>query len=143
MEERFETFTILLAKINKAIRKIKARVMEEFDLKISHVSCIYYISVYKTLTATELCEICQEDKGAISRAILNLKEKGFIKNTDENNSRYRADLELTELGKTVADRISYNIRLYIGEASKGVDEHDRNIMYDCLSKIAFNIEKTL
>ena len=143
MEERFEIFTILLAKINKAIKKIKARVMEEFDLKISHVSCIYYISVYKSLTATELCEICQEDKGAISRAILELKEKGFIKNADENNSRYRADLELTELGKTVADRISYNIRLYIGEASKGVDEQDRNIMYDCLSKIAINIEKAL
>ena len=66
MKERFETFTVLIAKISRNIRKIKLQEMQEYNLKNSHISCLYYLYVSNGLTATELCERCEEDKATIS-----------------------------------------------------------------------------
>ncbi|MBQ7880983.1 MAG: hypothetical protein IJ358_04000 [Clostridia bacterium] len=43
MEQRFETFTVQIAKISRCIRKIKSEEMAEFNLKSPHVSCLYYL----------------------------------------------------------------------------------------------------
>ena len=56
MEERFETFTVLIARINRGIKRIKAEEMAEFGLKGPHVSCLYYLSCCGEMTAAELCE---------------------------------------------------------------------------------------
>ena len=39
MEERFETFTVLIARISRGIKRIKAEEMAEFGLKGPHVLC--------------------------------------------------------------------------------------------------------
>lgn len=44
MQQRFETFTVLIAKISRSIRRIKAEEMSEFHLKGPHVSCLYYLT---------------------------------------------------------------------------------------------------
>ena len=67
MEERFETFTVLIARISRSIKRIKAEEMADFELKGPHVSCLYYLSQQDSMTASELCERCDEDKAAISR----------------------------------------------------------------------------
>ena len=43
MIERFETFTVLITKISRSIRKIKTEEMAKFNLKSPHVSCLYYL----------------------------------------------------------------------------------------------------
>ena len=68
MEERFETFTVLIARISRSIKRIKADEMADFELKGPHVSCLYYLSQQDGMTAAELCERCDEDKAAISRS---------------------------------------------------------------------------
>ena len=78
MEGRFETFTVLIAKISRSIRRIKAEGMAEFGLKGPHVSCLYYLSVFGEQTASELCDRCDEDKAAISRSIEYLEREGYI-----------------------------------------------------------------
>ena len=45
MEERFETFTILIARISRSIKRIKSEEMADFELKGPHVSCLYYLSL--------------------------------------------------------------------------------------------------
>ena len=67
MEERFEAFTVLLSKLNRCIKRMKAEQMAQFQLKGPHVSCLYYLSEAGALTAAQLCERCEEDKAAISR----------------------------------------------------------------------------
>ena len=42
MEDRFETFTILISRINRSIRKIKNQEMADWGLKSIHVSCLHY-----------------------------------------------------------------------------------------------------
>ena len=43
MQDRFEAFTVLIAKISRSIRRIKADEMAEYDLKATHVNCLYYL----------------------------------------------------------------------------------------------------
>ena len=73
MEERFEAFTVLIARLSRSIRRIKAEEMAGFGLKVSHVSCLYYLHCAGALTASELCERCEEDKAAVSRAVDELE----------------------------------------------------------------------
>ena len=44
MEERFETFTVLITRISRSIKRIKADEMADFELKGPHVSCLFYLS---------------------------------------------------------------------------------------------------
>ena len=52
--------------------------MAEYNLRSAHVSCLYYLYTSKGLTATDLCERCEEDKATISRAVDYLETNGFI-----------------------------------------------------------------
>jgi DNA-binding MarR family transcriptional regulator len=79
--------------------------MAEFDLKSSHVSCLYYIYKSEALTAKELCEICKEDKANISRTIKYLETSGYILCEAQSNRKYHSHLKLTELGKAYCEEI--------------------------------------
>ena len=76
MQQRFETFTTLINRISRNIRKIKNQEMAQYDLRSGHISCLYYLYTQQGLTATELCERCEEDKGTISRCIDYLESNG-------------------------------------------------------------------
>ena len=53
MENRFETFTVLVNRISRNIRKIKNQEMAEYDLRSAHISCLYYLYANPGLTAIE------------------------------------------------------------------------------------------
>lgn len=96
MQQRFETFTVLIAKISRSIRRIKAEEMSEFHLKGPHVSCLYYLTQLGPLTAGQLCDRCEEDKAAVSRSLEYLEQNGYVTRPDK---RYRGPLTLTEKGQ--------------------------------------------
>lgn len=141
MEERFGTFTMLISKISRSIKRIKSEEMAEFQLKGSHVSCLYYLSVYGSMTAAELCERCEEDKAAISRSLDYLEKNGFVTYGENTRRRYRVALQLTEKGKEVCNRIGAKINRIVDEASEGLTEEDRKAMYHTLQLISRNLEK--
>ena len=78
MQERFETFTVLINRISRNIRKIKIQEMADYNLRSAHVSCLYYLYTHSGATATDLCERCEEDKATISRALDYLETTGYI-----------------------------------------------------------------
>ena len=141
MEERFRTFTVLITKINRSIRRIKTEEMGELNLKSPHVSCLYYLYKMESLTATELCDICQEDKASISRSIDTLENDGYIECESNAKKRYNSLLRLTskgaKIGKLLADKIDNILDL----ASNGLSEEKRNNMYESLMLISDNLEK--
>ena len=55
MQERFETFTVLINRISRDIRRIKNQEMAAYHLRSAHVSCLYYIYSLDGVTAAELC----------------------------------------------------------------------------------------
>lgn len=140
MEERFEMFTVLIAKSSRFIKRIKTEEMAEFDLKIPHVSCIYYLYKKERLTAKELCDICEEDKASISRALEYLENNGYIECLDQVKKRYKSPLKLTDKGKIVGKKIEEKIDNVLLEAGKGISEEKRKIFYESFSLICNNLQ---
>lgn len=141
MEERFQAFTVLVANLNRCIYKIKTEEMAEYNLKSSHVSCIYYIYRYGSLTPTELCDLCGEDKANISRALKYLEENRYLVVEKETNKKYQRPITLTESGNKIGKHLTEKINDILSLASEGLSEEDRNIMYYGLSLINDRLNK--
>ena len=73
-------------------------------------SRLYHVSVLSGkapggLTATQLTELCKEDKAAISRTLSQLSSKGLVScELPEHKRSYRTLYYLTEEGNTVVKR---------------------------------------
>lgn len=141
MVERYKTFTVLIANIARNIRKIKSEEMAKWGLRSHHVSCLYYLYDKKTLTAAELCEICEEDKANISRAIEHLENNGFIRCETKGNRRYKSHLKLTQKGEEVGKSIFQRVEKILSAASEGLEEPERKTMYQSLLLINDNLQQ--
>ena len=141
MKERFETFTVLINRISRNIRKIKNQEMAEYNLRSPHISCLYYLYMAGELTATELCERCEEDKAAISRALDYLEKNGFIVCESKSVKRYKSPLSLTEKGNYVGKRIADKIAGVLNEISDGLTEEERVAFYRSLAIISESLER--
>lgn len=139
--ERFKTFTVLIAKISRSIRKIKNEEMTELGLKSPHVSCLYYLYKEESLTAKELSDICDEDKAAISRSILTLEKLGYLSCESESKKRYKAPLVLTEQGRVVAKKIAEKIDSVLDFVSDAILEDERAKFYENLNSVCENLQK--
>ena len=140
MEERFETFTVLINRISRNIRKIKNQEMADYGLRSAHVSCLYYIYRAETITATELCEKCEEDKATISRALDYLEKNEFITCLSPNTKRYKSPLVLTEKGSIVGKKIADKIDGVLEQISVGLTEEERRSFYRYLTIISNSLE---
>ena len=140
MKERFETFTVLINRISRNIRKIKNQEMAEYNLRSSHISCLYYLYSAKGLTATDLCERCEEDKATISRALDYLETNGYLTCESKSVKRYKSPLALTDKGLTVAKKIADKIDGVLDEISVGLTEEERIAFYRSLSIISKSLE---
>lgn len=141
MEERFKLFTVFMTKIRRSIQRIKTEEMAEYNLKSPHVSCLYYLYTYGNMTATELCELCDEDKAAISRSIVQLENEGYVQYHENVKKRYRAPMELTEKGRSIAENLARKIDKVLETVGDGLDEGDRVIFYKSLALISNNLEE--
>ena len=140
MQERFETFTVLINRISRNIRKIKNQEMAEYNLRSTHVSCLYYLYINQGITATELCERCEEDKATISRALDYLETNGYLTCESKSAKRYKSPLMLTEKGKEAGKKIADKINGVLDAISDGLTEAERVAFYRSLSIISQSLE---
>ena len=141
--ERFEAFTTSVTKAYKCIQKIKLTEAERIGLKANHVMYMYYLGKNpEGLTATELCKLCVEDKAAVSRAIVDLTEKGFVKPSEMDSARkYRTKIMLTQEGNEINKKLNEAIAIAVNKASSSLSEIDRENFYSILFNITDNIEE--
>ncbi len=140
MNERFETFTVLINRINRNIRKIKNAEMAEYDLRSVHISCLYYLYTVKELTATDLCERCEEDKATISRALDYLEKNGYLVCESKAAKKYKSTFTLTEKGCEVGKKISDKIAKVLDEVGDGLTEEERIRFYRSLTSISGQLD---
>lgn len=140
MKERFQAFTVFIAKISRNIKKIKNQEMAEYGLRSVHVTCLYYLYGAESLTATELCELCEEDKATISRGLDFLEEQGYILCEAKSPKRYKSALVLTEKGMEVGKKITDKIHCVLEEICIDLSQEQRAEFYRSLAIISDNLE---
>ena len=140
MEERFELFTALITKISRSIKKIKNQEVEEYGLRSPHVSCLYYLYITDGLTATELCERCEEDKATVSRSLDYLETNRYILCESKSAKRYKSPLYLTEQGRMVAAKVAAKISRVLDDVSAAMTEEERVAFYRSLAMISDSLE---
>lgn len=138
--DRFATFTVLINRISRNIRKIKNQEMAEYNLKSIHVSCIYYLYIEDKMTATDLCERCEEDKATISRALDYLETKGYLTCESKSTKRYKSPFILTEEGRDIGKKIADKINGVLDIISTSLTEKERVEFYRSLSIISESLE---
>lgn len=137
MEKIFEHFTINILKLNKLVNRIKQYEMEEFGLKAIHVMCGYYL--YENpqgLTASELSKYAIEDKGAISRALGTMREKGLVA---YDAKTYNSIVTLTDEGKRFAELVLQKAARAVDAGCADQTEEERKQFYKTLSDIVVNL----
>ena len=141
MLQRFESFVTGITVCYKYIQKIKTMEMTEFGLKGAHVMCLFFLHHNpEGLTAAQLCQLCAEDKAAISRTIAFLQERGYI---DAGEKKYRAQLHLTESGLEVARRVDCLIEQWVELGGDGLSAQERATFYRALELISANLRETV
>ena len=140
MDNRFETFTVLINRISRNIRRIKNQEMAEYGLRSAHISCLFHLYVTGGLTATELCSRCEEDKATISRAVEYLEDNGYIACESAGAKRYRSPLRLTEKGSGVGGQIADKVQRVLDAVSVGLTEPERLAFYRSLSIISDSLD---
>ncbi len=140
--DRFSKFTILVNRIVRNIHRIKSGETSKLGLKGAHVSCLYYLYRSESpLTARELCDVCDEDKAAISRAVDFLCREGYVNCESTAAKRYRSPLALTEKGAEAGRYLAERVDSILVEASRGLSDGDREIFYRSLDLVSANLQK--
>ncbi len=141
MIERFQSFVTGISTCYKSIQRIKAMEMTEFGLKGAHAMCLVFLHYNpQGLTATQLCQLCAEDKAAISRTVQQLVAKGYIY---AGEKKYRAQLMLTEAGRELAAKMDKVIEQWVGNGGTGLNEEERGAFYRSLEIISANLRSSL
>ena len=140
MLSRFEQFSSSISSIYQYIQKIERVEMSRYGLKGSHTQCLIAMQRFpKGITASQLCEVCDKDKAAISRSVADLIQKGLVVRQTQNGNTYRANLVLTEKGANAAEKISQLAALAAEKASADLTEEQRDFFYNALQLIATNL----
>lgn len=137
MIERFQSFVTGISICYKYIQRIKSAEMTEFGLKGTHAMCLFFLHHNQEgLTAAQLCQLCAEDKAAISRTLATLQEKGYIQS---EKKKYRAKLTLTECGLRIAKQVDTLIEQWVGFGGDGLSEEERENFHHALQLISSNL----
>ena len=106
--ERFQTFSGLISRAEKALQRAKAENVRGYGLRSVHVSCLLALYEHEEgLTGTELAAVCGVDRAQISRVAAELTGMGLICEAAPGpRRRYRGALTLTEEGRELTAQIA-------------------------------------
>lgn len=138
MLRRFEEFCSIISSIQHHIQKIERDEMEKYGLKGPYAQYLVTMSrCPEGLTAAQLCEMCEKDKAAVSRALAELERRALVTREMANDTAYRALVKLTEEGTAAARYVCEKVRAAVEIA--GLTEQDRQMFYTSLRRIADNL----
>ena len=137
-ESRFEDFVGIISALGKEIQRIKNAEARRLGFRGADVMCLYYLVKYPDgLTAAELARLVDVSRAAVSRTVAHLAEDGFVEvgGSDDDASRYRVPIRLTEKGYEAARPLDDIIHRVLDEAGGELALRQRMQMYDSLNHI--------
>lgn len=140
MLNRFGAFVTGITACYKYIQRIKAMEMTELGLRGTHAMCLFYLHHNpQGLTAAQLCQLCDEDKGAISRTLSELEARGYLQ--ARATKKYRAEITLTPEGTEIAKKMDDLIKSWVEIGGDGLTEEQRSSFYLTLERIGTNLKE--
>ena len=137
MDHRFETFSLSILELNRYLQKIKELEMKQFGLKANHTMCLYYLGQHpEGLTATQLTELCKEDKAADRQLVV-------CEQPEDHKRSYRSHYMLTGQGRSVVSGIQTRIKEALSYGGRGLTEERRRDFYGTLAIISENLSDYL
>ena len=141
MIERFEQFVSYISMIHRDIQRIEREEMEKLGLKGAYAQYLVAMHRYpEGITAADLCEVCDKDKAAVSRALAEMELHGLLQKMGERENRYRAMLKLTEKGREAAEFVCRKAVSAVQIAASEIDDETRKIMYRCLRSVSSRVQ---
>ena len=142
MLNRFEQFSVAIGGIYRYIQKLERDEMEKYGYKGAFAQYLVVLHRYPNgVTASQLCEICDKDKAAISRIVSEMVEKGLIVRVGGRDGRYRAMLQLTGEGKQAAEYVCRKAKAAVEAVGQSMTDEERAAMYTALELIASKLSK--
>ena len=139
MLERYERFSFYISGLYRYVQKLEREEMERYGLKGAYAQYLVAMRRYlHGVTATQLCEICDKDKAAVSRAAAEMEQKGLL--VREGKNQYRSLLKLTDEGRRAAEFVCSRAEIAVREAGKGLTDEVRATFYAGLELIASNLQ---
>ncbi len=139
--ERYNKFYYLISSISKSIQKIKNEEMATLGLRGKQVQCLYHLfNEEEGISMLKLCQVCGEDKGAMSRTISELEKGDFLYVEETKTQKYRNPIKLTKRGREVGEFVNRKINEMFAIGSEGVKEEDRDKLYENLSIVDQNLK---
>ena len=87
MISKYELFSNSVACLYRDIQKLERIEMAKYGLKGPHAQCLLSLSRYpEGLIATQLCDLCEKDKAAISRTVAELEEADLVQRLEHNGT---------------------------------------------------------
>lgn len=140
MISRYEQFSFYISGIHRSIQRIERMVMDQRGYRGAYAQ---YLAVMlrhpQGVTAAQLCELCEKDKAAVSRAMSEMIEKGLLRR--EGESGYRARLVLTEEGQQAAEHVRTQAEVAVGLAGKCLSDRERGALYEALDRLYQNLSE--
>ena len=117
MLNRYERFSLYISGAYRYVQKLEREEMEKYGLKGAYAQYLIAMRRFPDgVTATQLCEICDKDKAAVSRAVSEMEVKGVLKR--EGKNPYRALLKLTDEGNKAANFVCERAEIAVRDAIK-------------------------
>ena len=142
MISKYEIISNSVACISRDIQRLERAEMAKYNLKAPHAQCLLVLSRYpEGLIATQLCELCEKDKAAISRTLSELERQGLVQKRKDGENAYRAPVLLTEAGREASARVEQLAQMAVEQAGVGLTEERRAVFYETLELIAGNLTR--
>ena len=142
MLTKFEEFSLGIHELYRSMHKNESVIMNKYGLRGAYVK--YLVTMFRNpegLTISQICEICDQDKAAVSRAVSELVGREFIWRDNPKGNHYRAKLKLTERGTELTKEICKSGENIIEEAVSGLSDEQREEFFELMSLVSRNIHR--
>ncbi|WP_127556705.1 MarR family winged helix-turn-helix transcriptional regulator [Saccharospirillum alexandrii] len=133
---------LLTATANKLSTGASRVYREKFDIGITDWRILAMLAVEPNITAARICTVIGLDKAATSRALLNLRKRGFVQESKHHNTDKRSTvIQLTDSGKNVHDEIMKVALMREQKLLEAFSESEAEQLVDYFQRLHRQVEK--
>ena len=130
--------------LKKLFQKKYEPIIQKYDLRPVEIDILVFLDKRKHMdTAKEIIQGCHLSKAHVSKSIDNLKSRGFVDITEDEDDRRILHICLTDKSKEVIDMAMESCTKCREVMLKDISKEDIDVVKNVISKISDNIIEDL